>query len=399
MDLILYFFTAYTILKIYISVMQIGFISQHLSLEPVLMDKDGYIKAGRYGIRKERLSIIESLVEFAAFIFWLSVGLEWLNGFFPSQESPLFSALLALSFFVIGGIFSLPLEIYKSFYLDKEFGFSTITPKVFLLDTVKSLAMTLILGGLVAYLLSYIIFATTSWWFYGFLLIFAVILFVNFFYPTLIAPIFNKFHPLENKELATEIDSLLKKSGFKSSGVFVIDASKRDNRLNAYFGGLGKSKRVVLFDSLLEKLTNRELLAVLGHELGHFKHGDIYKNIAIMGFVMFVIFATLGNIPEDIFYEIGISDSAGNNLALISLLASPLSLFFMPLIGYFSRKNEFAADEYGSSSVDKKSLIDALIKLVKENSSFPRSHPIYIFFHYTHPPILERLKALGYEDR
>jgi len=189
----------------------------------------------------------------------------------------------------------------------------------------------------------------------------------------------------------------MEETGFKSSGVFISDASKRDARLNAYFGGLGKTKRVVLFDTLLQKLTPNELLAVLGHELGHFQHGDIYKNIALMGGMLFAMFALFGNLPDTLYMELGVQKSAANMMILFMLVMPLLSFVMMPLMGIVSRHNEYEADRTGADLGGKIFLSEALKKLVSENKSFPLSHPIYIFFYYTHPPVLERLRELGVE--
>jgi STE24 endopeptidase len=215
-------------------------------------------------------------------------------------------------------------------------------------------------------------------------------------YPVIRDKMFDKFSPLSDKELEGKINKLLEQVGFQSSGVFSVDASKRDNRLNAYFGGLGSTKRVVLFDTLVEKLTHNELLAVLGHELGHFKNGDILKNIAIMGFVMFVFFAIFGNLPDELFLGLGVSNQSYAIITAFLIFSPILSFFLLPLISAISRHNEYAADEFGSNMQTKEDLINALLKLANENKSFPLSHPVYIFFHYSHPPLVERLKALGY---
>ena len=221
---------------------------------------------------------------------------------------------------------------------------------------------------------------------------------VNVIYPTIIAPIFNKFTPLEDGELKTDIESMMNGVGLKSDGVFVLDASKRDSRLNAYFGGLGKSKRVVLFDTLMEKLTNKELLAVLGHELGHFSHGDIWKNIGMMGLLLFSAFFLLGNLPEELFFGMGVEMKAGVEIAMMVLLVALIGFVFTPIMSFVSRHNEYAADEFGSELGGKENLVSALIKLIQENKAFPKSHPIFAFFYYTHPPVLERLKELGYDS-
>ncbi|MEA3315113.1 MAG: M48 family metallopeptidase, partial [Campylobacterota bacterium] len=200
----------------------------------------------------------------------------------------------------------------------------------------------------------------------------------------------------EDKDLEIKINKLLEQVGFKSSGVFSVDASKRDNRLNAYFGGLGSTKRVVLFDTLVEKLTHNELLAVLGHELGHFKNGDILKNIGIMGVVMFVFFAIFGNLPDELFLQLNLNNEPYSIILLFLIFSPVLSFFLMPLISSISRHNEYAADEFGSNLATKEDLVNALLKLANENKSFPLSHPLYIFFFYSHPPLVERLKELGY---
>jgi len=218
---------------------------------------------------------------------------------------------------------------------------------------------------------------------------------INMFFPTVRALFFDKVTPLEDGELKSSIEKMMDKTGFVSSGIFVSDASKRDARLNAYFGGIGKTKRVVLFDTLIEKLSPKELLAVLGHELGHFAHGDIYKNMGLMGLLLFIMFAVFGNLSEDLFLELGVSSGPGVVMVLFLLFMPVLGFIMMPLMGIVSRHNEFEADKTGAELGGGENLASALQKLVTENKSFPLSHPLYIFFHYTHPPVMERLKELG----
>jgi len=209
--------------------------------------------------------------------------------------------------------------------------------------------------------------------------------------------LFNKFTPIEEGELKEEISKLMEQVGLKNDGIFIMDASKRDSRLNAFFGGLGKSKRVVLFDTLIEKLNTKELLAVLGHELGHFTHGDIWKNIGLMGLLLFIAFYLFGHLPDALFLEMGVTPNAGVKIAMLMLLLPLLSFLFTPFMSAVSRHNEYAADEFGSQMGGKENLVSALMKLVTENKSFPKSHPLVIFFYYTHPPVLERLKELGFD--
>jgi len=189
----------------------------------------------------------------------------------------------------------------------------------------------------------------------------------------------------------------MEEAGLNSQGVFVMNAGEKSTKLNAFFGGLGKSKRVVLFDTLLAKLGDDELLAVLGHELGHFRHGDIWKNIALTGGLLFVGFFLAGNLPDSLFSQIGVVPTAGVKIAMLMLLFPVLGFVFTPIMSYVSQHNEYAADAYGSEVGGKNHLVSALLKLVTENKSFPKSHPLVIFFYHTHPPILERLKELGFD--
>ncbi len=390
---IIYFL--YILIKVYVSVMEIGYVAKAKNLTPVILSKRAYIEAALYKIAKERMDILGSLVDYIIFIFWVGYGLRWLDGIIDIDNELLKSVLFVDIFIVINYIVSLPFEVYEKFYLDKKYGFSNITVKLFIQDMIKTALVFLIFGSLVICAVSYIIMTFDMWWLWSFVFIFVVIVGINVIYPTFIAPMFNKFTPLENEDLKSSIEALMKKAGLKSSGIFTMDASKRDNRLNAYFGGLGSSKRVVLFDTLIEKLTKHELLAVLGHELGHFKHKDILKNIVMMGVLLFLMFAIFGNLPLSLFADFGLQKTPYAIIAFFLLLSPIVAFVFMPIMGLLSRSNEYAADKYGSECENEVALAEALEKLANENKSFPRSHPLYIFFYYTHPPLVERLKRLG----
>jgi len=391
-------FTLYTLIKIYVSVMQIGFIADAKKQEPILLLPGKYEVAANYAIKKERLAIAESFVEYVIFLFWVYGGFKYLQQIVGIDNGLISSVLFLFGFFAINYILTLPFDIYKTFVLDKAFGFTKTTPKLYIQDQIKQALIFLIIGGGIFFILSYIIENFSNWWLWSFIVIFIFIVLVNMLYPTLIAPLFNKFKPLEDKELKARIESILKEVGLSSDGIFSIDASKRDARLNAYFGGFGKAKRVVLFDTLLEKLNNDEIIAVLGHELGHYSHKDIFKNIALMGAFLFVVFFVLGHLPNSLFLELGVYANAGAKIALITLLLPIFSFIYMPIMGLVSRHNEYEADKFGAKIGGKEYLINALLKLVSENKSFPLSHPLYIFFYYTHPPVVERLKELGYKD-
>lgn len=366
-----------------------------------MLESEDYIQAGKYAIGSLKLNIISHIIEIIVFCAWVIYGLDWLDSTLSTYLGQFHhiaqGIVLVLSFVIISAIIDLPLGIYKTFKLDRAFGFSKQTPMLFIIDLLKSLVLSVILGALVVFLLIYIIENVALWWIVGFIALLCVAILANLIYPTLIAPLFNKFTPINDENLKARIESLLNTIGFKSNGIFVIDASRRDGRLNAYFGGLGKSKRVVLFDTLLDKISADGLIAILGHELGHFKHKDLLKNIAVMACMLFALFFVVGHLPPALFSAIGLESSGASVLVLMLLISPVITFWFMPIIGYFSRKAEYAADAFGADISSKGCLANALVRLVNENKSFPSSHPAYIFFYYTHPPLLQRLKALDYE--
>ena len=390
-------YSLYTFMRVYISVMQIGYINQEKRKAPVLMAAGKYMVAGNYAVAKEKVAIVEHFVDYLMFVWWVFKGFAWLSSVVHVEGTVLQAVLFLYGFVVINYVVGLPFELYQKFKIDEDFGFNKMTPKMFVVDTLKSAVMFFVLGGALFAVLAWIISSYESWWLWGFVLLFGVALLINVLYPTIIAPIFNKFNPLEEGELKEAITAMMEKVGLKSDGIFVMDASKRDSRLNAYFGGVGKSKRVVLFDTLLEKLNKEELLAVLGHELGHYSHGDIWKNIALMGGLLFVAFFLFGHLPDALFTQMGVIPHAGVKIAMLMLLLPLVSFLFTPFMSFVSRHNEYAADAFGSQMGGKENLISALLKLVTENKAFPKSHPLVIFFYYTHPPIIERLKAMGYD--
>ncbi len=397
LEIIVFIYTLYFFLRTYTSIMQIGYINDEKRKTPVLMSASKYLVAGNYAVAKEKLGLIESFVDYLFFLWWVIAGFALLQGMITIENQIIEAIVFLFGFTAIGYIIGLPFELYQTFKIDEAFGFNKTTPKIYIIDALKSMLMFFLFGGLIFGALAWIIVSYESWWLWGFGMLFTLALLVNVLYPTVIAPIFNTFNPIEEGELKDAITSMMQSVGLKSDGIFVMDASKRDSRLNAYFGGLGKTKRVVLFDTLLAKLNKNELLAVLGHELGHFKHGDIWKNIILMGILLFVSFFLLGNLPNDLFSSMNVIPEAGVQIAMMTLLLPVVSFMFTPVMSFVSRHNEYAADEFGSDMGGKDNLVSALMKLVTENKAFPKSHPLVIFFYYTHPPIIERLKELGFD--
>lgn len=386
----------YFIFNTYTSFMQIGFVKDAKKLKPIILDSNKYAEAANYSIEKEKIAIASSFYDFILFMLWIGFGLSFLDSLITVESIWLKAVVFVDLFIIINWFLTLPFELYSTFKLNKKYSFSNMTPALFIKDTLKTGFLFLVFGSIVIAGISYIISSFDTWWIWGFVFIFAVIILINMLYPVIRDKMFDKFDKLKDEELEKKIENLLDEVGFKSSGVFSVDASKRDNRLNAYFGGLGATKRVVLFDTLVEKLSHNELLAVLGHELGHFKNGDIMKNIGIMGVIMFIFFAIFGNLPEELFLGLNIANEPYAIIAVFMIFSPILSFFLMPLISMISRHNEYAADEFGSNLSSKEDLVSALLKLANENKSFPLSHPIYIFFYYSHPPLVQRFKELGY---
>lgn len=396
LEIILALYSIYTFMRLYISVMQIGYINDEKRKDPVLMPAGKYLVAANYAVAKEKLSLIETFIDYLMFVWWVLAGFSLLTSVVHADGSIIQSVLFLFGFIVVNYIVGLPFQLYQTFKIDEAFGFNKMTIKMFILDTLKSSALFTVIGGAIFALLAWIIASYEMWWLWGFMLIFTIAVLANVLMPFFMS-LFNKFSPLDDGELKDAIMQLMEQAGLKSDGIFVMDASKRDSRLNAFFGGLGKSKRVVLFDTLIEKLDKKELLAVLGHELGHFSHGDIWKNIALMGLLLFISFYLFGHLPDALFTQMGVIPEAGVQIAMLMLLLPLVSFVFTPFMSYVSRHNEYAADAFGSKMGGKENLVSALMKLITENKAFPKSHPLVIFFYYTHPPVLERLKELGYD--
>ncbi len=396
LEIVVGLYTLYAFMRIYISVMQIGYINYEKGQVPVLMGEGKYFVAARYAVAKEKLSLVESFVDYLMFLWWTFAGFAFVASLVSTDGSITQAVLFLFGFLAVNFVVGLPFQLYQTFKIDEDFGFNKMTVKLYVTDTIKSTLLFIVIGGAIFALLAWIISSYENWWLWGFVLIFSIAVMANILMPFFMS-LFNKFSPLEEGELRDAITKLMEQAGLKSDGIFIMDASKRDGRLNAFFGGLGKSKRVVLFDTLVAKLSNKELLAVLGHELGHFKHGDIWKNIALMGLLLFISFYLFGHLPESLFTQMGVIPEAGVQIATLMLLLPLISFVFTPFMSFVSRHNEYAADEFGSKMGGKENLVSALLKLVTENKAFPKSHPLVIFFYHTHPPVLERLKELGYD--
>ncbi|BEK24222.1 M48 family metallopeptidase [Campylobacter jejuni] len=386
----------YTALLSWISYAQIRFLEREKDKQAQILSEKDYQNAADIAIENEKFKLFSNFYNLIINIAWIGFGFLYLKELLILNNTRFENTLFLLSFLIITSILNLPLSIYESFIKDKAHGFSNMTVKLFIKDTMKSLILTLIFGFLILYALLFCYdFFGTFWWIAAFIFAFCIIVIINLIYPTLIAPIFNKMKKLDDENLLKKISSLMKQCGFSANGVYVIDASKRDKRLNAYFGGLFKSKRVVLFDTLLKALNERELLAVLGHELGHFVHKDIIKALFNGVIIMFLLFFVFANLPEFVYLESHLEGVNGGVFALLFILANIFNFLISPMLNALSRKNEFAADQHGAKVTSKEDMKNALIALARENKAFIKTSKIYAFFYLSHPSISDRIKALS----
>lgn len=358
-------------------------------------------KAADYSVEKIKVKQYFHLFDLVIFLFFtLGGGLELLNrislsfGNSDMTTGLLFFALLG----IVTSLLSLPQTLYFTFVVEEKYGFNKTTVKTFISDMLKGALLAVVLGGPIAYaVLAIMAKLGTHWWLYAFMFLTFVQLLLVFIYPTYIAPLFNKFSPLEEGEVKNKIVSLLNRCGFKSSGLFVMDASKRSGHGNAYFTGFGKNKRVVFFDTLLNSLDSEEVEAVLAHELGHMKRKHILKGM-IKGFILsFLGFALLGYLKDNMMFFQGHGVQTPSNymaLTLFSMVAGVYTFFLTPISAYFSRRYEYEADEFASQNAKASKLISALVKMYKDNASSLTPDPIYSKFYFSHPPASERVSYL-----
>lgn len=366
-------------------------------------------RAADYTLAKGRFGLLGMAFGAALLIGWtLLGGLDLLNGAVRDAVEPQFGSMayqlaLLAGFALIGGLLDVPFGLYSTFRIEQRFGFNRMNWKLYLTDGLKGLVVGALIGLPLAALVLWIMGTTGSlWWLWAWSAWAVFNLAALVLFPTVIAPLFNKFEPLADESLESRVQSLMKRCGFAAKGLFVMDGSKRSAHANAYFTGFGASKRVVFFDTLLNKLTPGEVEAVLAHELGHFKHKHIVKRIVSMFALSLAAFALLGWLSTQVWFYTGLgvqpSGGAPNDaLALILfLLATPVFGFFVsPLSARLSRKHEFEADAYACQQASGTDLAAALLKLHEDNASTLTPDPLYVRFYYSHPPASERLAALA----
>ena len=396
-----------TITRIWLGSRHIGFMLNHRNRLPEAFTKnislDAHQKAADYTTAKTKLVIGESIVQaLLLFTFTLGGGLQYIDyvwrDLMPEQEM-LRGALVILSVLMVSSVIDLPFDYYKTFVIDTHFGFNKMTRKMFVMDAIKQCILGLVLGAPILFAALWLMQgAGQYWWLYLWAVWSVFNLLVLAIYPTFIAPLFNKFSPLQDEALKSRIEALLKKCGFKSQGLFVMDGSARSSHGNAYFTGFGKNKRVVFFDTLLERLNADEIEAVLAHELGHFKHKHVIKRIAMMFTISFLGLALLGWLNQQtwFFLGLGVNDMSSYMALILFLLVSPVFLFVLrPMMASYSRKNEFEADAYAATHSSAKHLVKALVKLYRDNASTLTPDPLHSAFYDSHPPASIRIAKLA----
>ena len=374
-------------------------------IPPVMKDfyhEDKYLKAKNYSKEKGKVSLISStLSTLITLLFLVFDGYGWLDNFISLYYDIPFlkSGIFFLVLFILSDFISIPFSCYNTFVIEEKYGFNKTTVKTFVLDKIKGYLLTLIIGGVLLFGAIYIVsLLENGFWVWLWFSLSFILLLVNMFYADLIVPIFNKLTPLENGSLREKIESYTKKVGYSLKNIYIIDGSKRSSKANAFFSGLGPRKTIALYDTLVEKHTEEELVAVLAHEVGHYKKKHVFTSLFLtifqLGLMCFLLETCLkvGEISQafggkEMVFHLG--------LVAFGILYSPVGTILSILMNINSRKNEFEADHYAKTTYSGAALELVLKKLSADSLSNLYPHPFYTFIHYSHPPLLKRLSALN----
>lgn len=400
-----------TLLQLWLTRRQIRHVQRHRATVPSAFSSrislEAHQKAADYTIARQNFSVVHTILSIAMLFGWtLLGGLETLNLLLQPYGITLggigYQIALIFIFSLIGGVIELPLDWYSHFRIEQRFGFNRMSLGIWLTDLIKNFFVSSLIGlPLIALVLWLMGTAGATWWLWAWAawVIFNLLLMV--IYPIWIAPLFNQFEPLADETLKERVQALMQRCGFAAEGLFVMDGSKRSAESNAYFTGLGKAKRVVFYDTLLERLSHDELEAVLAHELGHFHHRHLRKSLISIFALTLVGFAALGWLSMQPVFFVGLGVTPNVTLPndalaiLLFLLVIPtLSPLIEPLWSAASRRHEFQADAYAKQQASAPALVQALVKLTEDNAVTLTPDPIYVRFHYSHPPIVERITAL-----
>ena len=374
-------------------------------IPPVMKDfyhEDKYLKAKNYSKEKGKVSLISSTLSTLITLFFLVFdGYGWLDNFISLYYDIPFlkSGIFFLVLFILSDFISIPFSCYNTFVIEEKYGFNKTTVKTFVLDKIKGYILTLIIGGVLLFGAIYIVsLLENGFWVWLWLSLSVIMLLVNMFYADLIVPIFNKLTPLENGSLREKIESYTNKVGYSLKNIYIIDGSKRSSKANAFFSGLGPRKTIALYDTLVEKHTEEELVAVLAHEVGHYKKKHVFTSLFLtifqLGLMCFLLETCLKF--DEISQALGGKEMVFHlGLVAFGILYSPVGTILSILMNINSRKNEFEADHYAKTTYSGVALELALKKLSVDSLSNLYPHPFYTFIHYSHPPLLKRLSALN----
>ncbi|MDO9154934.1 MAG: M48 family metallopeptidase [Paludibacter sp.] len=379
------------------------------SLPPILSDiydADKYAKQQEYFRTNASFGLITGSFSFLIIILMYSLGgFGWLDGLLQTHiNNDIFRSLAFFAIiFIANDILNIPFQLYDTFVIEQKFGFNKITPKIFIFDKLKGFALTVIIGGGLLYLIIWIYSLTPNFfWLLAWSLVTVFGLFMSLFYSELIVPLFNKQTPLPEGELRTAIEEFAGKVHFKLKNIFVIDGSKRSTKANAYFTGFGPKKRIVLYDTLMDKMTTDEIVSVLAHEIGHYKHKHTIKNIIISLPTSLLLFYLLGLLLNSDSLAIALGGHSANfhlNVLGFGILYSPFSLVLDLFSNRLSRKYEYQADHFAASYGFGNQLVSGLKKLSATSLSNLMPHPVYVFFHYSHPTLYQRIKNIIKESQ
>lgn len=394
-----------TLLRYWLALRHIRHIRAHRDSVPTdfsgSISLESHHKAADYSIAKTRLGNLNILLEVALLLaFTLGGGIDALNTLWQNLLGPGLwqGTALILSVFAISAVIEIPLGLYRAFGIDARFGFNKMTVALFFADLAKQVLLGALLGiPLVLGVLWLMEQMGEYWWLYVWGTWMAFNLLVLAVYPTFIAPLFNKFMPLDDPTLKGRIEQLLDKCGFRAQGFYVMDGSRRSTHGNAYFTGFGKSKRIVFFDTLLARLGHDEIIAVLAHELGHFKHRHIVKRIVLMAAMSLAGLWLLGWLMDKawFYHGLGVTTQSTATGLLLFLLAMPAFTFLLqPLMSFYSRLNEFEADSYAAKNASAQDLVRALVKLYNDNAATLTPDPLHSAFYDSHPPAAIRIAHL-----
>ena len=391
--------------RLWLSWRHAAFVIAHRGSVPALFAERiplaAHQKAADYTVARTRLGMLATLADSGLLlVLTLGGGLSLLDGFWRSQLDGLWYGVALIGCVaVISSLVDLPFSLIRQFVIEERFGFNRMTLGLYLSDLIKQTFLAVLIGGPVLLAVLWLMGAMGSlWWLYVWAFWCFFNLLILFIFPTWIAPLFNKFYPLEEGDMKTRIEALLERCGFRSNGLFVMDGSKRSSHGNAYFTGFGNSKRIVFFDTLLSRLQPSEVEAVLAHELGHFRRRHVVKRIGLMFGMSLAFLWVLGQLIDAPWFYAGLGVSATGNTALaliLFFLAVPVFTFpFSPLMSVLSRRHEFEADAYAAQHASADDLVRALVKLYEDNAATLTPDPLHSLFYDSHPPAAQRIDHL-----